>query len=330
MSILNTFILTTALAIPSLVSAASNSDLDVYATAGKMVDIGNHRRLNVRCSGQGSPTVILESGAVADSMDWHKVQPEIAKFARVCSYDRAGYGFSDGGAVKDYIGGSADDLHALIQAAHLSTPVVLVGHSLGSDIVRNYSGRYTADVAAIVLVDPPPQDLHGVTEVQMKENAEQNAAMMAMIGACKKDAAKLATDSPPPELRNCLRPPDPEYSKKLNDARRATKTKSAFWDSTGAALSAGKALDFQPVPASENHGDIPMLILQPDAPFGDVDPADRSMLAEARKRTHEAIAATSTRSKIIPVAHSTHDVQFDQPAAVVEATRTAISQSKSR
>src|SRR6185312_10208214 len=87
--------------------------LDVYATPGKLVAIGDGRHLNLRCSGAGSPTVVLESGNVADSMAWAKVQPQIAKFTRVCSYDRAGMGFSDGGPMPRNVDSNADDLYAL-------------------------------------------------------------------------------------------------------------------------------------------------------------------------------------------------------------------------
>ena len=310
-------------------AAQPNPDLDVYARAGKRVDIGQSRHLNLRCSGAGQPTVVLESGAVADSFDWFKVQPKIAAFTRVCSYDRAGYGFSDGGASKNYIEGSADDLHALVFASHIATPVVLVGHSLGSDIVREYTTKFSKDVAALVLVDPPAQDIQGVPDKQRQERNEANAGRTAMLEACKKGAAKLGSSNSPPELKSCLRPPNPDYSARLNSARRTTKTKSAFWDSVAYALDAGGQLDSRPVPATETHGAIPLLILQPDAPFDDAPPADREMLERARQRTQKLIAATSTRSQIIPVAHSSHDVQFDRPDAVIDAVRRAIAESAS-
>ena len=81
----------------------------------------------------------------------------------------------------------------------------------------------------------------------------------------------------------------------------------------------------QPVSKTESHGAMPLVILQPDAPFDDVPPEFRKPMEQARQRTQQAIAATSTHGKIVPVAHSSHDVQFDRPDAVVEAVRDAMA-----
>ncbi|HEY6895004.1 MAG TPA: alpha/beta hydrolase, partial [Rhodanobacteraceae bacterium] len=92
--------------------AAPDPALSVYATAATLVDIGGGRRINLRCSGEGTPTVVLESGATADSMAWHAVQPSIAKSTKVCAYDRAGFGFSDDGPLPRDLAADAKDLHA--------------------------------------------------------------------------------------------------------------------------------------------------------------------------------------------------------------------------
>ena len=120
---------------------------------GRKISIGD-RALWLACSGTGGPTVILEAGHTDSSATWAQVQPRIAEFTRVCSYDRAGRGRSDpaGGAGRrgtDVI----RDLHLLLQAAGESGPFVLVGHSLGGAFVRLYASAYPGDVAGIVLVD---------------------------------------------------------------------------------------------------------------------------------------------------------------------------------
>ena len=308
------FVLTTAFAE----TPAPNPALDVYATPGELVAIADGKRLNLRCSGSGSPTVILESGAITDSMTWSDVQPLLAKTFRVCSYDRAGYGFSEGSASAPYIQSTANDLHALLQAAKIARPVVLVGHSLGTNIVREYASKYPADVRAIVLLDPPAQNLEGVSAQKREAVDKENAAMMESIAGCGRNAAKH-----PPELESCLRPPNPKFSDALNAAQRASKSRPAFWESIGNALRAGRALDREPVLATEKHGAIPLLILQPDNPFDDEPPEDRPMIETARIKTQKAIAATSTRGEIIPVVHSSHDVQNDQPQMVVDAVKKA-------
>ena len=130
-----------------------DATLDAYAAPAESIDIGG-RRLDLRCSGSGTPTVLLEAGQGMSSMSWRKVQPALARSMRVCAYDRAGLGFSDAAPLPRTARAEADDLHALVRSAKLAPPLVLVGHSLGSYIVRLYVDAHRADVAGLVLVDP--------------------------------------------------------------------------------------------------------------------------------------------------------------------------------
>jgi pimeloyl-ACP methyl ester carboxylesterase len=120
---------------------------------GRLVDVGGHK-MHLDCEGQGAPTVVLESGLWDDSIVWHNVQPEIAKLTRVCSYDRAGLGYSD--PRPDQVPDSrniAQNLHMLLAKAGVSPPYVLVGHSLGGIHIRVYENLYPSDVVGMVLVD---------------------------------------------------------------------------------------------------------------------------------------------------------------------------------
>jgi pimeloyl-ACP methyl ester carboxylesterase len=301
-----------------------DASFDIYAKPDKLVEIGANRHLNMRCSGKGSPTVILESGNNADSMAWFKVQPEIAKFTHVCSYDRAGTGFSDGGPLPRDVDTNASDLDALIRAAHITTPVVLVGHSYGTNIVRRFADKHANEVAALVLLDPPPQDVGEFSPEFEKTDAAQRSQMLAAVHNCEKGAEAGKLDSPPPEFKDCLRPPNPQFSARLNAAMHANKLRPAFWQTIVAIAETNTDLYRQPVSKSETHGAIPLLILQPDAPFEDVPPEFRKAMEQARLKTQQAIAATSKRGKIIPVAHSSHDVQIDRPDAVIEAVRAVV------
>jgi pimeloyl-ACP methyl ester carboxylesterase len=126
-----------------------------------LVDVGGGRRLHVTCSGvnsEGSPTVVLESGAGEPSSVWGRVQPEVAKLTRVCSYDRAGLGSSDPVPAPRTIVALTEDLHALLAGAKVPGPYVLVGHSLGGMLNRLYASYYPADVAGMVLVDSAHED----------------------------------------------------------------------------------------------------------------------------------------------------------------------------
>lgn len=112
----------------------------VYRAPGKLYTVDNYR-MHLNCMGQGSPTIVLESGLGEDSLIWGKVQPVLSNTTRVCSYDRAGMGWSaphPGPRDADEI---ADQLHALLQAAAIDGPIVLMGHSIGGLYVRDYATR---------------------------------------------------------------------------------------------------------------------------------------------------------------------------------------------
>ncbi|WPB79151.1 alpha/beta hydrolase [Archangium violaceum] len=137
------------------VSAAA--DARDFPPPGKMVDVGGHR-LHLNCTGEGRPTVVLESGAAALSSAWAWVQPEVAKTTRVCSYDRAGVAWSEPGQEPHDAAHVAGQLHTLLANAGESGPFVLVGHSLGGLFVRVYADRYPGEVAGMVLLDASHPD----------------------------------------------------------------------------------------------------------------------------------------------------------------------------
>ena len=128
-----------------------------FPERGHLVQAGSIR-MNIDCRGQGSPTVILESGSGGPSVDWLMVQPEVAKFSRVCSYDRAGYGWSDSGPAPRSSLQIAHELKQLLQAAGEKGPYILVGHSMGGYDIRVYAGEYPGDVVGMVLVDSSHED----------------------------------------------------------------------------------------------------------------------------------------------------------------------------
>ena len=109
--------------------------------------------LHVNCTGHGGVTVVLESGISASSLSWAKVQQEVAKFAQVCSYDRAGFGWSDRRAGGRTPGRLAQELNVMLNAAELKPPYLLVGHSFGGLIVRAYAAQFSREVCGMVLVD---------------------------------------------------------------------------------------------------------------------------------------------------------------------------------
>ena len=121
-----------------LVSAAVlKAQEPVPPPLGELVDIGG-RRLHIHCTGSGSPTVVTESGSSSFSIEWALVQNRVSAFTQICSYDRAGFAWSDRGPAENTVEETMDDLYLLLRAAHLQPPYVLVGHSLGGMYVRAY------------------------------------------------------------------------------------------------------------------------------------------------------------------------------------------------
>jgi pimeloyl-ACP methyl ester carboxylesterase len=119
----------------------------------EMIDVGG-RRLFVNCSGTPhSRTIILEAGSEATSESWARVQPKIAEFAYICSYDRAGLGKSGSAGHEETIAENVTDLHQLLGKAGLPRPFVLVGHSSGGIRVRRYQAQFKDEVIGMVLVD---------------------------------------------------------------------------------------------------------------------------------------------------------------------------------
>jgi pimeloyl-ACP methyl ester carboxylesterase len=151
-------LLVTSIAAGAIYQAiATNIDKGKYPAPGQLVDVGG-RNLHIYCTGDGSPTVLLESSLAGTTSLWGWVQPEVAKGTRVCAYDRAGSGWSDPGPKPRDGQRVAAELHTLLDKAGIAGPYVLVGHSLGGLYVRAYAGQYPAEVAGMVLVDSSHPD----------------------------------------------------------------------------------------------------------------------------------------------------------------------------
>lgn len=111
-------------------------------------------RLHFHCAGAGEPTVVFEAGLAATSLSWTYVQPEVAKFARTCAYDRAGLGWSESGRAPRTVGAMVDALKTVLERAGLCGPFILVGHSFGALVLRAFAAAYPNEVAGLVLADP--------------------------------------------------------------------------------------------------------------------------------------------------------------------------------
>jgi len=127
---------------------------------GKLVDVGGGLRLHINCTGAGNPTVILEAGPNDSSVVWQLAQPEISKFTRVCSYDRAGFGWSDAPNEPRSSLNIAQELERLLTRAAVPGPYVLVGHDFGTLDLRVFAAQHRQEVAGMVFVDSVHPDMH--------------------------------------------------------------------------------------------------------------------------------------------------------------------------
>jgi pimeloyl-ACP methyl ester carboxylesterase len=151
---------------------------------GEMVSVGNHQ-LHIDCMGEGSPMVITESGAAGTSIEWSAwIQPEVAKVTRVCSYERAGLGWSEAGPGPRDARQIAEELHTLLANTDIPGPYVLVGHSVGGHFNRVYAERYPEEVAGVVLVDS--------SHPQQFERMPGNEATLTRINVLSKAGPVLA------------------------------------------------------------------------------------------------------------------------------------------
>jgi pimeloyl-ACP methyl ester carboxylesterase len=128
------------------------ADANAYPMPGQLIDVGGHS-LHLRCTGAGTPTVVLEPGAGEMSSNLGWIAPAVARNTRVCVYDRAGRGWSEPASTAQDGAQITADLHTLLQRGHVPGPYVLAGHSFGGLYVLTFAARYPDEVAGMVLVD---------------------------------------------------------------------------------------------------------------------------------------------------------------------------------
>jgi pimeloyl-ACP methyl ester carboxylesterase len=154
-----------------------------YPQIGQFVDIGG-RKLNIFCSGNGSPTVVFDSGGHTAGYSWIDIQPEVAKVTRACWYDRAGYGWSDPGPSPRTFKAIATDLHDLLHAADIAPPYVLVSATAAGFHVRLYNHLYPDEVAGALLVHPSDPDVLAHEPAYMKSALASSPPIVQKVG-CK-------------------------------------------------------------------------------------------------------------------------------------------------
>jgi pimeloyl-ACP methyl ester carboxylesterase len=315
---------------------AQNESPAPFPPPGKLVDVGGWR-LHLNCTGEargGQPTIILEPGLGDFSVEWSLVQPDVAKFARVCSYDRAGDGWSDWGPHPRTFRQIVYELHTLLDKAGVKPPLILVGHSYGGWLARLYAFTYPSDVAGMVLVDVGPDDPLRMT-VNGKSAHSSELAKGEPIPSVKTSGPLRVSDIPPEALRQMkagaqqLIPHanDPPRDKLPPEAQRMRAWAlgqlghiaagvNPFEIEELAALRAERAKSEYPF------GDKPLIVLTRG--ISEEDGPDGKPFEEERRQNHAAIAKISRQGKLIVAQRSGHHIQLDEPELVIQSIRDVV------
>lgn len=316
---------------------------DIYAHPGQLVPAGDGARLNFYCMGSGSPAVVFDSGWEDWAPAWAVVQPQIAKWTRACSYDRAGAGFSDPGPMPRTSVRIADELHGALHNAGITGPYILVGHAFGGDNVRTFADRYMSEIAGLVLVEADATD---VEPKQMQDDDHRgHAKILVRLRECRNAVAEgkslpLLPARPGQPPRTCAQQffrglPEEAWSPELNaKLLELAQTKVAMYDTYLSEMERTledetylqehhRSFGSRPIRvlSTRNHG-VGHLPATPDTDPKHLEFQHQVVLAQARW------LALSSNAKQIFVERSSEYIPFDQPEAVVSAIREVYDQSK--
>lgn len=312
---------TSALALAEEPNGAVVTDLS-YIRPAHLVDIGHGRKMDILCVGQGTPTVILDAGLGDQIRAWAIVQPQIARRTRVCSYDRAGLGFSDPSDRPGTSANAVDDLHQLLIAASVRPPYVLVGHSLGGMYVRLYADKYLSEVAGMVLVDPVSEEQGSRYTALDLSTKTLNDRYVAWIRSECIPGSATGFDRFSEIYKRCVGGPDPHFSAEFNDALANNVSTTVHFQAVWSEwVNVFTTSSDQVRAARRTFGDIPLIVLS-RAPY-ELQPNETRTMRDAKNHLwmelHDDLARLSIRGVNRVVPGGGHYIQFDRPEAVVGA-----------
>ncbi len=325
-------------------TVASWLDRQAYPPHGQMVDVGGYK-LHLYCVGEGSPTVVMDSGLGGTWLDWSKVQPALSATTRTCSYDRAGMGWSDVGQEPRDAQQAVGELHTLLQKAGIDGSLLLVGHSNGGLRMQLYAARYPQEVVGLVLVDPtltltPAEQMAALPpETQVRLNA-----LLATMAE--------ATESAPPDrdsglqtlaalapfgvlrlLGGNLLELNAKLPAEVLESYCAVSLRTTYLP---VLLSESRQIEqsIQQVrDANIQFGDLPLVVLINDLDASqDLDglsEAEQELLRLMAPIAHyggQALSDLSSQGRLIIVEGSSHYIQLDRPDVVIQAIEQVIAQ----
>jgi pimeloyl-ACP methyl ester carboxylesterase len=333
-----------ALVLPFSLVAQRPSSTEAPAFSGMLVDAGGHL-IHINCAGSGGPTVVMEAGAGDFSFDWGLVQAKAAKYARSCSYDRAGYAWSEPGPTPRTLQQIAVELHTVLHKASINEPYILVGHSLGGLIVRTFASQYPKETAGMVLVDSSHEDMlisltdrttkqeNVVRFRELSRGREIPATQKTMLNAGNSSSDQQGQSSSSPQTK--LDAPFNKLPPNLQQTR--------LWAMSQSNYSAARSSEFDFLPEEMSRifsnrskikhplGDIPLIVLT--RKIGEHSGADQSIrrqLDESHERLQADLVTLSTNSKRMIAEHSGHHIHLDEPELVSDAISQVITAARQR
>lgn len=297
-----------------------------YPPPGKMVDVGGSK-LHIQCTGEGAPTVILDAGIASSSLDWALVQPEIAKFTRVCSYDRAGMGWSEESPNPRTSQHMIEELHTLLKNANEQGPYILVGHSFGGINMRLFASRYPDEVFGLVLVDAthelqnkklPPHP--GFSWVENFSNKLESFLTPFGYGRIRAKREEEPLQVFPKEIKE-------KYLAKI----RTSKFYTAWHQEMSHTDESAQELE----DSNTYLGDKPLIVITAGKPV-ELGTEFEKQHAELLKHVFELantlqkdLVTKSTRGKQLIAEKSDHLIPWYQPEIIVDAVREEVMEYRS-
>lgn len=296
-----------------------------------MMDIGG-QRLHLLDSGSGIPAVLLEAGIGASCLNWTAVQTELARLTRVCSYDRASLGWSDPASRPHTTLQLVDELHAMLAAARIPTPLILVGHSFGAVLVQSFAIKYPEQVAGLVLIDPlgAGEWLHP-TETQQRilrrgVKLARRGAILARLGVVRASLALLTGGARRvPRLVASLSSGSGEsaISRLVGEV---AKMPPQTWPMVRAHWSEpksfqGLAAHLESLPESSRQAEA-LGALPPKIPLAILSAAHATPQQLADR---DAAVSRSAHGRHVIAAGSGHWIHLDEPERVIEAIREMLA-----
>jgi pimeloyl-ACP methyl ester carboxylesterase len=291
-----------------------------YPAPGEMVDVGGYD-LHLYCTGEagGAPSVVMDSGLGGTVLDWQLVQPEVAKFARVCTYDRAGMGWSDPGDQPRTSQQIVKELHTLLgNAGVVEGPYVLVGHSFGGTNMQVYASHYPDEVAGMVLVDSALEDEKAVTLTQSLQPSPVLLKIYATIGLTR---LPYTLGGEPPGLTS------PELEDEQAAISSHRKHVFAVADETSSLQESFNENRADPM----SLGNKPLMVLS--AGFVQLTGTGLSqeqvnLIDELHSDSQAALTRRSENAKQIIAEDSGHYIQVERPALVIDAVRHVVEATR--